>query len=431
MIPYLEIGVAGHVIFAACSVVLMLAAVFLLVDAGMTQSGGKSIICTLIPAALMMFIFQGITDVSVSMDGGIKNITMPGRLIGSLPYAAVALSLIMIGTAEILLFWAHVNRRKKKISKDAIKESIDSLPDGVCFYSADGQPLLVNRQMQYISGELFDSEILNVNMFQKRLIKGMVRNNTEILRTEPTVAFRTADGRVWDFHTGCLQPEKSGLYELIAFDITEQYKLREELKQRNERLQMVNERLRRFDREMVSLTAEKELLRTKIDVHDNIGRSLLACRAYFRQKKEERSRDDLLLLWKYVLSVLKKEELPSGEWELLRKTADMLGIEIELCGALPENLKIRIAIAAAIRECLTNTADHAGGDKLFVKITEDGTSVNAELTNTGKPPEGEIHETGGLKNLRRAAEQAGGIMTIENTPCFLLRLEFGKGAQSE
>lgn len=431
MDSYFTLPITSCAVFGLCAVLLTFGAIFLLVGSAIMHLKRKYLFYCMALTALMLFVFQGITDVCGKANGGINTTTFFGEAIGSLPYAILILILAAIAGAEVFLFFIFVNRSKEMPTKGVIKECLDSLPDGVCFYDTDGQPLLVNRQMQCISEELFDSEILNANFFQSRLLETAEGKSQSIIRTKPTVIVRTADGRAWDFHCRELNIEKKGLYELIAFDISEQYSLSIALKERNERLNRVNERLRRFSDEMVTLTAEKELLKAKIDVHDNIGRALLACRAYFMQNPQEGCREDLLALWRHVFSVMKNEALPSGEWEMLKKTADMLGIKIELSGTLPDDFKIRTAVVTAIRECLTNTANHAGGDRLSVSVTEDDRSVTAEFTNTGKAPEGEIQETGGLKNLRSVVERADGIMTIESTPRFLLRLEFRKGEQCE
>ena len=82
---------------------------------------------------------------------------------------------------------------------------------------------------------------------------------------------------------------------------------------------------------------------------------------------------------------------------------------------------------AAIRECLTNTARHARGDRLFVLIkcgADAPHGIRIEITNNGRAPLVPIQEAGGLSNLRHMVERAGGIMTIESSPQFLLRLDF-------
>ena len=153
---------------------------------------------------------------------------------------------------------------------------------------------------------------------------------------------------------------------------------------------------------------------------------------------------------------MKKETSQSEEWDAIDKTAESLHIQIEINGDLPAGLAdlpvsgaARSAIMAAIRECLTNTARHAGGDRLFVLIkcgveqgadhastsgnpSASGTApcddaphgIRIEITNNGRAPLTPVQEAGGLSNLRRMVERAGGIMTIESSPQFLLRLDF-------
>ena len=153
---------------------------------------------------------------------------------------------------------------------------------------------------------------------------------------------------------------------------------------------------------------------------------------------------------------MKKETAPSEEWDAIEKTAESLHIQIEINGDLPAGLadlpvsgEVRSAIMAAIRECLTNTARHARGDRLFVLIkcgaeqgadhastsgssSASGTApcddaphgIRIEITNNGRMPLVPIQEAGGLSNLRHMVERAGGNMTIESSPQFLLRLDF-------
>ncbi|MGN1250514.1 MAG: hypothetical protein ACI4XW_10620, partial [Candidatus Spyradocola sp.] len=300
----------------------------------------------------------------------------------------------------------------------AIKESLDTLPDGVCFYAPDGQPLLVNEQMNRISGELFGREILNAEHFWRdvRQAGGVVR---------------TRDGRVWEVRRSALTVRGAEVFELSALDVTEQHRLHSELEQRNERMNRVNEHLRRFSRDMVTFTAEKELLAAKIMVHDSVGRALLAFRSYLAQEPGKRDRGSLLFLWRYVCRVMNKETAPAGEWDELERAAQTLHVRVHLDGALPENLGMRTAMIAAVRECLTNTASHAGGDALFVRVREEAGCAWAELTNNGRPPEGPVRETGGLKDLRRIVERAGGTMEVRSAPSFLLRVEFRERGEED
>lgn len=428
MMSYINLSLQSRVLFAICMMILTLGALFLLIGACILYLGRHSLGSSALLLSAVLFVFQGIAEAESHLQEPLNALSFCGMIVGGLPWVGVIFLLVLLALAEGILLAAFFRRRKQSLTARAIKESLDTLPDGICFSGEDGQPLLLNEQMNRISVELFNSELVNVKLFRRFLEEKKSVHGT-VIRTEPTVIVETAGGKVWDFHHCMLNVDRSNIDEMIAYDITEQYQLSRELEQRNERLNRVNERLRRFSEEMVNFTAEKEPLDAKIKVHDNIGRALLACRTYLLQKPENRSRRELLFLWQYVFSVMKKEAAPAGEWDLLERAADMLHVRIRLTGELPENLKQRTAIVTAIRECLTNTASHAGGDQLFVHVRSDETAVTAELTNTGKTPEGEIQENGGLKNLRHIVERAEGTMVIESAPRFLLRLEFQKRRQ--
>lgn len=49
----------------------------------------------------------------------------------------------------------------------SVKETLDARMDGICYASMEGQPILVNIQMNEICGYLFQTEIMNANDFWK------------------------------------------------------------------------------------------------------------------------------------------------------------------------------------------------------------------------------------------------------------------------
>ena len=222
--------------------------------------------------------------------------------------------------------------------------------------------------------------------------------------------------------------------ELIASDVTEQYQMAMELEKRNRSLNQINRQLRIYNSEVNRITREQEILGAKVRIHDDVGRSLLAARAYLSQPKEQRERKQLLLLWDYTISSLKKEAEPerkSGDWELLQKAASAVNVKITLNDPLPEEEKLRALMVAAIYECMTNTVKHADGDEVYVEIQKKDAVLNIHLTNSGKPPSQIVKETGGLSNLRTIIESAGGTMKIESEPYFVLELELPKGEENE
>lgn len=415
MIPYNEMSLMGQTACGFWSLLLMIISLYLLIAACVLHMGQKiDIIAAGILGFGVFILFQNSIDVFMNHKNGLA------EWFGLLPFTVWILLLIFATAFEAVLLQKLLRQKERRLTPNAVKESLDALPDGVCFYEPDGMPILVNTQMNRISSELFDTEILNAEHFLNRLNDV----NEQIIRTTPTILVKTADEKVWEISQNILNIKNAEVHELIACDITRQYQLNSELNERNEQLNKVNERLRHFSRDMVYFTAEKELLEAKIRVHDDVGRALLAFRSYLAQDEDKRNRNDLLLLWRYVIFVMKKETAPAGEWDILEKTAQSLHIKINLSGEFPENIQQKTAILTAIHECLTNTAKHAKGDCLNIRIKSEGAFISAEFTNNGQAPDKMIEEGGGLKNLRKIVERAGGIMTIESSPRFLLRIDF-------
>lgn len=418
-------------LFGVAAMVVMTVAILILVTACALGQRWWYILCTALLTAAVLCLLQGITDLSNCVCAGNLGSCF-SALTGAMPVAAVVGILVLMAVAEVALLRDLTYKRKNTLTPNAIKESLDALPDGICFFTDDGQPVLVNTRMQEISWALFGTELLNGERFWSGLKDEETRKKAEVIRTGPTVIARIGAETVWDFRRSRIRVGRTEVNELVAFNVTDQYRLTRELEQRNRRLAGVNERLRRYSQEIEKVTAEKEILNAKIRVHDDVGRALLAFRAYLSQPWESRDRESLLLLWRYTIGVLKKETAPlerRDDWELLRTAAQAVDVAIDLEGELPERGKARAVVIAALHECLTNTVKHAGGNRLCLAIRRDGDGFTVELTNNGIQPRGEIRETGGLKNLRHTVESVGGTMKVETEPRFALVLTLPEGEE--
>ena len=458
MTAYINLAECCHTFFAISAIVLILGAAYIIAAAVAMRLSRGYAACSVVLAAAVFIILQSMADVSLCANEADTRFSLPAVILKDVPWIIVALVMVVIFAAEVLCLVAVNRAGRDKLSPGSVKESLDALPDGVCFFSEDGRILLSNRRMQHISSDITGIGILNGEKLWRCIEEKSVKTDVS-----DGLVILTSDSKVWNVRRSEIEAEGNRINEIVALDVTEQYELRRELEERNERLNSVNERLRIFSRDMSRLTAEKELLDAKIKVHDDLGRSLLAFRAYLTAEPSKRDRSKLLPLWRYVISVMKKETAPSEEWDAIEKTAESLHIQIEINGDLlagpadlpagladlPVSGEVRSAIMAAIRECLTNTARHAGGDRLFVLIkcgaeqgadhastsgspSASGTApcddaphgIRIEITNNGRAPLVPIQEAGGLSNLRHMVERAGGIMTIESSPQFLLRLDF-------
>ena len=451
MNAYISLPEYCHTFFAISVIALILIGAYIIAAAVTMRLSPVYVTCSVVLTAAVFIVLQSMADVSLCANEADPRFSFPAVILKDVPWIMVALVIVVIFAAEVLCLVAVNRAGRDKLSPGSVKESLDALPDGVCFFSEEGRILLSNRRMQHISSDITGIGILNGEKLWRCIEEKSVKTDVS-----DGLVILTSDSKVWNVRRSEIEAEGNRINEIVALDVTEQYELRRELEERNERLNSVNERLRIFSRDMSRLTAEKELLDAKIKVHDDLGRSLLAFRAYLTAEPSKRDRNKLLPLWRYVISVMKKETAPSEEWDAIEKTAESLHIQIEINGDLPAGLadlpvsgEVRSAIMAAIRECLTNTARHARGDRLFVLIkcgaeqgadhastsgssSASGTApcddaphgIRIEITNNGRAPLVPIQEAGGLSNLRHMVEREGGIMTIESSPQFLLRLDF-------
>ena len=418
-------------LYGSCAVVLMVGALSLLTAACVWHMERRYAVSAAVLSVLSILIVQGMIDVSCTLFHKGSTILSLAKVMEKTPVSVILFLLVLIAAAEGVAAVFFLRRKKNMLTPGAIKESLDSLPDGVCFFAKDGQPLLVNKQMQQISGELFGTEVPAAQDFGKKLLEiANAGTASPAASSDPGVTLRTSDGKVWEFHRQALKTAYAGIQEIIACDVTRQYRLRRELEERNQCLTRIHERLHRYNLEVERIAAEKEVLNAKIQVHDDVGRTLLAFRSYLAQPEESRNREALLTLWQQTISALKNEAVPDEpdtDCALLYKAAESVGVTLVCNGQMPEDETAREILTAAIHECLTNTVKHAGGDKLYCTVRSDETTVSVELRNNGRQPTGEIQETGGLGNLRYTVESAGGTMKITSTPQFLLHIQLPKG----
>jgi len=423
---------------ALCGIIEMLlatAAVWMFIRSRSLRLQKKYRMVTLCFMLFQLFLLQGTSAVRYAV-GRQKEGTRLARLFGHLPVWTVSAAIMFSGLCSICLFLLLKRKEEEMITFRSIKESIDFLPDGICFGTKKGMPVLLNQQMSRLCGELTGEGLMDTEKFFKKLKDRKEKKEIRNMQTKDVLALETADKRIWDFRRRTLLLGKEEITEFTAVDVTTQYLLHQEQKERNERLNRVNERLRQFSEEVEKVTREREILAAKVKIHDEVGRSLLVLRSYLAEPCEERKRSSMLAFWQYIITVMrdgKREQEKEETLQQLQKETEALHVELVTEGLLPQRPEICRVIFCAVRECAGNTAKHAGGDRLYLTVREEnGTGEDGKegkktvvlIRNNGNPPKGKIRETGGLKNLRRMVEKVQGYMETATVPEFVLRLEF-------
>ena len=448
----MEYGMLSGKIQTFAGIVQMLlvtASAWMFVRACSLRLSKKILAFTFLFLSVQILFLQAVSDVTVVMTTGKKG-TLLARVAGHGP-AGLVLSVLALSVLTGIFQWSFLYKKSRDmITTRSIKESIDLLPDGVCFSTDRGMPILMNSRMRQLCTEFTGEGLMDTEKFWRDLRNGNVRKGIRPLK-QREAAFIDTNGQVWDFRRSRLSYGGEKVTEISAVNITTQYHLHKELVERYERLNDVNSRLHHFSEEVEKVTREKEILAAKIKLHDEIGRSLLILRSYLTEtpeksiqtetpeksiqtetpeksaQTEKRDRSRLLPLWQYIVTSMQEGTILKEREDsllLLKKEAADFNVDIFLEGLLPANPSVRNVIFAAVRECVGNTAKHARGDRLFITIHDTEENTEVFITNNGNAPGGSIHETGGLKNLRKMVEERGGSMQIKSSPVFVLHLCF-------
>ena len=323
------------------------------------------------------------------------------------PWTAAALSLTALSLFASFTLW-HKSRRQ--LSPVSIKESCDHLPSALCFAWENGLPCLKNLKMDELSHLITGEALLNANDFWKTM------------ELQPIVTLE--NGQTWNFER--VQMEASGrtVYQISGTNITEEAQLQWELEEDNLRLKAMNRRLRQYGQDVQEATREKEILRAKTRVHDQIGHALLQTRQFLSGTQGDAEsvcaawrQNVRLLLGKYA------DEQHVDTFDQLAHAACAIGVTIARRGAFPaENAESAQLVETAAHECLTNLVRHAGGTRLEIIGEKTASGWRVRYLNDGSTPSGPIVEGSGLSALRTQTEAAGGKMNIEYAPRFELTL---------
>jgi len=323
------------------------------------------------------------------------------------PWTAAALSLTALSLFASFTLW-HKSRRQ--LSPVSIKESCDHLPSALCFAWENGLPCLKNLKMDELSHLLTGEALLNANDFWKTM------------ELQPIVTLENI--QTWSFERVRLGMSGKTVYQITGTNITEEAQLQRELEEDNLRLKNMNRRLRQYGQDVQEATREKEILRAKTRVHDELGHALLQTRQFLSDTQGDAEsvcaawrQNVRLLLGKYA------DEQRFDAFAQLARAAQAIGVTIERRGVFPaEGTESAQLVETAAHECLTNLVRHAGGTRLEIIGEKVASGWRIHYLNDGSAPSGPIVEGSGLTALRARTEAAGCAMDIEYAPHFELTL---------
>lgn len=331
---------------------------------------------------------------------------------------------------------------KKKTSAKMIKKAIDSYPGGICFSALDGRVILVNEKMNQLMLELTGHTILNAKAAWEKLTNFANNGKAEKLTqswlpkdtnnenesTHQQLFFRFSDNSVWRFELRFLD---SNIVQVEAAEITELYRLSEELYENTIRLQEMQKRQKALLDSIVEINLNKEILAAKMHIHDELGHCLLATTKAITEDRLAENADVLRENWNSAIqdfsniSTVWMAPDSSLQSELMQ-VAELIGCKVIFHGKQPKSRKALQLLYAAIREALTNAVRHADATELTVKIEQRKECYHIEISNNGNVSVSSITEGNGLSALRQRLEQEGASLKVlcENSVSLIVDIPF-------
>ena len=328
--------------------------------------------------------------------------------------------------AGTVLAWSMLTLRalrrgeERRITPMSVKEAMDSLSAGVCAYLPGGRILLMNRAMERFCLEAVGSLPVSGEALARQLLEGpLLPGCTRAMAGEMPVIL-LPDGSARAVAEAEAPFRRTSVRRLLLSDVTEAYRKTLSLQEMHRNLASLNARLNGYNREIVALTAEKELLDARVRLHDRMGEDLLTMKRCLSREVTQEERLEVESMLRRNVAFLKtgQKQAQRDEYELILETAEKLGVHVTVEGELPGTEPQKHVLATAIHECFTNTLRHAHGDAIRVAVSREDGSIRAVLTNNGVLPDGPVQEKGGLSTLRALAERAGGSMTVTGGPAF-------------
>lgn len=321
----------------------------------------------------------------------------------------------------ILHFLEYWRYKTNTITPSAIRQTFDLLPEGICISASDGTVLLSNLKMNVICQELTGERLSDAaRLWTWLAVNGEDQHGKRLVHMP--------QGDVWLFSKGTLTAEEKEYTRTNAVNVTERYRIIEELRAKNAHLQDIQRRMKEAAELSGEMFVRQEEFTTRIALHNELGQVLLMGRHYLEHS--DTTDDAMVILMtrqmnRFLLGEGARPE-SNGEDELRQAIhmAGSIGVSVAFRGEVPSEEQVRALLAAAIQECAANTVKHAAGDRIEVVLEEQNRTGDLRITiiNNGKPPKGTIAESGGLLALRRRVEAAGGQMAVQSAPQFSLTL---------
>lgn len=372
----------------------------------------KYIVISAVLLVAEYFLLQIISDI-LHRPIGMKNVGISHTL-GNIHviWWIILITGVMVISITLASFFKHW--KEENITPMSVKDSIDMLHAGLCYWEDGGRIILANKKMDEICLAISREMLLNGEKF------------LDCLESE---CIPMPDGTIKYFFHNQVEFEEKQIHELIAADVTELYKKNELLEQETISLQKMNKSLRKYNQNIEETVRKQEILDTKVYIHDEMNRLMLVTTSNAEVPMDEEEFKEILTLWRNNAILLGGESdkvKVNTDISEVNQLAELLGIQINWQGETPENLPktIREVFVRVAREAISNAVKHAEAKEITIGIHRNDEKLYISISNDGKLPAAKITLGGGLSNIKRMVEEKKGQFRVEVKEQFRMILEF-------
>ena len=316
----------------------------------------------------------------------------------------ITISIICVIYEIFSVIYAYYNYiKKEKLNNLSIKNIVDSSNIGI---------LVLRNNKKVLTNSAMNKILERINI-KDDYIKNINKKNIEKIGEDYILK---VDENFYLFNIN--------QNEIIAFDVTEEYKFQCELNKQNEKIMQNNKELIDSIENIEKYEKEKNLLELKNKYHDLLGQNLSILQQYLNRPNIAKDNlEEIKYMIKEMFIDIKEIKSSKDRLNELIEIHNKSGTKILLEGKLPQNEEKAIAFFEIIREAVTNAIRHANSTEVYIKIKGDTEHTKMTIRNNGKKPKVEIIENEGIKGMRRKIAQIGGKIEIITKPEFLINIE--------
>jgi len=313
--------------------------------------------------------------------------------------------IVFMVMADAFAIYDFIKHKKKGISRLLVKQTVDNSQSGIIAFNHNGKVMFQNDVMYHIM-QLLDIHSEHIEKI-KQIAKEKIEDDYVVLVQGKPMLF-------------CISNDQK---EITAFDIGEEYTVREKLREQTKKIEENNEKLIYAMENVEELQKAEKILKMKNKFHDILGQNLSVLQAYLNTENlNEEKFEDVKFMIKQMFAGIDEVSDPYGSLDNLIRVNKNLGVNIRLDGKLPTSKEEAKVFFEIIREAVTNAIKHADSTEIRIDIKDNTSCYQMTIQNNGKKAKEVIVENDGIKGMRRKAGEIGYEVKVNTMPEFQIEV---------